>query len=77
MTLQGSGVLTNAGSCFVKLQGFQLFPALRGEVDFQRPTSLVVRTNQPGDSYRPRDRSLAAGVATERHAPRPALKQHR
>ena len=34
MTLQGSGVLTNAGSCFLILPGLQLFPALRGEVDF-------------------------------------------
>jgi hypothetical protein len=34
MTLQWSGVLTNAGSCFVILQGLQLFPALSGEVDF-------------------------------------------
>jgi hypothetical protein len=34
MTLQGDGVLTNAGPCFLTLPGLQLFPALRGEVDF-------------------------------------------
>jgi hypothetical protein len=34
MTLQGGGILTNAGSCFLTLPGLQVFPALRGEVDF-------------------------------------------
>jgi hypothetical protein len=41
MTLQGSGVLTNAESCFLTLQGLQLFPALSEELDFNTQPPLL------------------------------------
>jgi len=34
MTLEGGGFLENAESCYLTLQGLQLFPALRGEAEF-------------------------------------------
>ena len=34
MTLQGGGVLKNAGSCYLTLQGLQLYPTLSGEMEF-------------------------------------------
>jgi hypothetical protein len=43
MVLQGGGVLSNAGSCFLTLPGLQMYPALRGELDFavQAPVLYV------------------------------------
>jgi hypothetical protein len=41
MTLQGGGVLTNAGSCFLTLPVLQLIPALRGEADFSAQGSAL------------------------------------
>ena len=35
MTLQGGGVLKNAGSCHLTLQGLQLYPTLSGETEFE------------------------------------------
>jgi hypothetical protein len=53
MTLQGSGVLSNAGSCFLTLPGLQLYPALEGKMDFSgegpvlfNPTHPAVTTQQ-------------------------------
>ena len=34
MTLEGGGFLENAESCYLTLQGLQLFPALRGKAEF-------------------------------------------
>jgi hypothetical protein len=34
MTLEGEGFLENAESCYLTLQGLQLFPALRGKAEF-------------------------------------------
>jgi hypothetical protein len=34
MTLEGGGVLENAGSYYLTLQGLKLYPALRGETEF-------------------------------------------
>jgi hypothetical protein len=75
MTLQGSGILTNAGSCFLTLQGLQLFPSLRGEVNFSArgpvlftPANPVVATDHK------------TGVLRQSHywmvVPEPTVNQH-
>jgi hypothetical protein len=46
-TLQGSGVLNNAGVCFLTLPGLQLFPALEGEVDFSGRGPVLFTPTHP------------------------------
>jgi len=76
MTLQGNGVLANSGSCSLTLQGLQLFPALREEVNFSARGPVLFTSRQPGCSYRPWDWSFAAVVITEWHVPGPAGNQY-
>lgn len=42
MTLDGGGVLHNTESCYLTMQGLQLYPALRGESEFAAPTPVLV-----------------------------------
>ena len=47
MTLQVSDVLDGTASCFLTLQGLQLFPALRGEVDFSARGPVLFTPTHP------------------------------
>jgi len=41
MTLEGAGFLTNARSCYLTLQGLQLYPALTGETEFSAQVPVL------------------------------------
>jgi hypothetical protein len=41
MTLEGGGFLENAESCYLALQGLELYPALRGETEFSAPVPVL------------------------------------
>jgi len=42
MTLDGAGVLQNTESCYLTMQGLQLYPALTGESEFAAQTPVLV-----------------------------------
>jgi hypothetical protein len=47
MTLQGGGILKNAGSCYLTLQGLQLYPALTGEREFSAQVLILFTPTVP------------------------------
>ena len=47
MTLQGAGVLSNAGVCHVTSEGLQLYPALSGESEFSIRAPLLYAPSLP------------------------------
>jgi hypothetical protein len=75
MTLEGGGVLKNAGSCYLTLQGLQLYPALRGETEFSAQIPVLFTPHRPGGSFGPRDGSFAADVL-KRNKSGAAVNQH-
>jgi hypothetical protein len=41
MTLDGGGVLQNAESCYLTMQGLQLYPTLRGETELSAQVQVL------------------------------------
>jgi hypothetical protein len=76
MTPQGAGVLKNAGSCHVTLQGLQLYPTLSGETEFLTQIPEVYIPHHPRGNITPRDRSFEADVFLGRDKPKAADIQH-
>ena len=47
MTLDGGGVLQNAESCYITMQGLQLYPTLRGETELSGQVPVLFTPSVP------------------------------
>jgi hypothetical protein len=76
MTLDGGGVLKNAGPCYLTLQGLQLYPALKGEMEFSAQVPVLFTPHRLRGSFGPQDGSLAADVPFKWDKSVEAVNQH-